>query len=301
MKSLRILSLLPAATEIVYLLGLEKYLVGVSHECDFPAEVKNKPKVTTSLVSNNMTSKEIDDKVKKVGHRGSGVFHIKEGVLKKLKPNLILTQELCEVCAITPPVILRSEGGPSKRDKNLKIISLEPEGVEDILNNILLIGEATGRQKQAEKVVEKLKKRFEKVHRRLLPLNQVQGRNDGKRPRVLIIEWLDPLMVAGHWVPEMVNIAGGVNLLTKPGERSKYININQILLSNPDILIISPCGFDIQRIIKEKPLIDRIVKKLPENVKVYLIDGNAYMTRPGPRVVDGIEILAKFIQSLRGA
>ena len=297
MKSLRILSLLPAATEMVYLLGLEKYLVGVSHECDYPPRAKQKVQVTSSIVDNTMSSNMIDKKVKKAGHRGRsrlaedgesrGVFHIKKGILEKLRPNLILTQELCEVCAITPPVILRSEGGPSKRDKDLKIISLEPESVEDILENILLIGEATGKQKRAEKEVEKLKKRLLR-----LPRNDVR-----KKPRVLVIEWLDPIMVAGHWIPEMVERAGGKNLISNRGSMSKIVTLDQIVASKPDILVISPCGFDIKRIRQEMALVDKIVKAVNPG-KWELIDGNAYMTRPGPRIVDGIEKLADVISSL---
>jgi len=287
MKSLRILSLLPAATEMVYLLGLEKYLVGVSHECDYPPRAKQKVQVTSSIVDNTMSSNMIDKEVKKSLHRGPGVFHIKKGILEKLRPNLILTQELCEVCAITPPVILRSEGGPSKRDKDLKIISLEPESVEDILENILLIGEATGKQKRAEKEVEKLKKRLLR-----LPRNDVR-----KKPRVLVIEWLDPIMVAGHWIPEMVERAGGKNLISNRGSMSKIVTLDQIVASKPDILVISPCGFDIKRIRQEMALVDKIIKAVNPG-KWELIDGNAYMTRPGPRIVDGIEKLADVISSL---
>ena len=290
-KSLRILSLLPAATEMVYLLGLEDSLVGVSHECDYPPQVKLKPQVTTSLVSNAMSSKEIDKKVKKVGHRDPGVFHIKEEILGKLRPNLILTQELCEVCAIGFTEVRKAARVLAG---DVKIVSLEPESVDDILENIRVVGEVGGKKKEAVRVIRGLKKRLEKVEKRLLR----SARNDVGRPKVCVVEWLDPIMVAGHWVPEMVNIAGGVNLLTKPGERSKYININQIVESKPDILIISPCGFDIKRTIKEEKLIERIVSKIRvvSDVRVELLDGNAYMTRPGPRIIDGIEQLYAMIK-----
>lgn len=282
MNSLRILSLLPAATEIVYLLGLEKYLIGVSHECDFPPQAKKKPKVTTSLVSNSMrSSREIDERVKKIGHRGPGVFHIKDEVLKKLRPNLILTQELCEICAIGFNEVKKAA---RVLDSDVKIISLEPETVEDILENIRLVGEICGEEKEAIRVVRGLKKRLLRY-----------ARNDGgRKPRILVIEWLDPIMAAGHWVPEMVELAGGLNLITKPGQKSKNIKLNQIKTSNPDILIISPCGFDIERTRKEIQLVDRIVREVRE-VRVELMDGNAYMTRPGPRVVDGIEQLYDII------
>lgn len=303
MKSLRILSLLPAATEIIYLLGLEKYLVGVSHECDWPPEVKKKPKVTYSEVTNAMSSREIDKRVKNLVHKGPGVFHIKEGVLKKLRPNLILTQELCEVCALTPFVILRSgvtkdlkfkraesrDSSRIARNDNFTLISLEPESVEDILQNILLIGELSGKNKESSTIVNKLKKRLEKLNSRFLIHNS-------PRPKVLVIEWLDPIMVAGHWVPQMVKLAGGINLISKTGEKSKRIKVHQIIASRPDILVISPCGFDIDRGLKERFMINDLRLMIGnKKTKFYLVDGNSYMTRPGPRIIDGIEILSEII------
>lgn len=276
---LRILSLLPASTEIVYLLGLEKNLVGVSHECDYPLQVQNKPKVTFSVISNSMTSKEINNRVKRIGHRGPGVFHIYESKLKELKPNLILTQELCEVCAVGFDEVKKAA---RILDGDTKIISLEPESVEDVLENIKLVGQVTGYRLQAENAVKKLKRRISNVKYQIF--------NTQSKPKVLVIEWLDPVMVAGHWIPQMVEIAGGINLISKAKEKSKIVTLDQILTSKPDILIISPCGFDIKRTIKEKKLIEKIIKNLGD-VKVYLIDGNSYMTRPGPRIVDGIEIL----------
>ncbi len=281
---MRILSLLPAATEIVYLLGLEKYLVGVSHECDFPAEVKGKLKVTSADISNAMSSKEIDQRVKKVGHSGRGVFHIKEGVLKKLRPDLILTQELCEVCALGFTAVRKAA---RILEGEVKIISLEPQSVEDILKNIMLIGEATGSRQQARKVVRGLRNRIRNL--------KLEVRNSTK-PKVCVIEWLDPIMVAGHWVPQMVEIAGGDNLLAKRGEQSKAVKIDQIKSVKVDILIISPCGFDIKRIIKEEKLVVDIMKQVKHTgSKAYLMDGASFMTRPGPRIVDGAEILAEIL------
>ena len=261
---MRILSLLPAATEMVYSLGLEKYLV-------------EDPKITSSPISNAMTSLEIDMAVKKLGHRGNGVFHIDQQKLKQLKPDLILTQELCEVCAVSFNQVKKSA---RILDSNVKIISLEPESVEDILENILLIGETTGSRQQARKVIKNLKNRLKIIDLRL--------KNLKNKPKVLVIEWLDPLMVAGHWVPQMVEMAGGEMLITKRGEKSRRINQAQLKI-NPDIVIIAPCGFDIKRTIKEKHLIRKNFSK------VYLMDGDSYLTRPGPRIVDGIEILSEIL------
>lgn len=275
---LRILSLLPAATEIVYLLGLEKYLVGVSHECDWPPEVKIKPKVTSSDISNSMNSREIDERVKNSLHKGPGVFHIKKNMLKLLKPNLIITQELCKACAIAFTDVQKAARILELRSMNyesrLEIVSLEPESVNDILDNILLVGEKTGISQRSKIVVNTLKKRLKTLNSRFIIHNS-------KKPKVLIIEWLDPIMVAGHWVPEMVELAGGESTLST---------------LSPDILIIAPCGFDIQRTIQEKQFIQNVLdREYNGNVRVYLVDGNAYMTRPGPRIIDGIEILSEIL------
>ena len=285
MSNLRILSLLPAATEIVYLLGLEKYLVGVSDNCDYPPQAKSLPKVTECQIDNNLTSRQIDEKVKSLGHRGINVSHLDEVRLKELKPNLILTQDICQVCAVSYTQVQRAA---RVLDGDTKIISLEPESVEDILDNILLIGEKTGKDKKAKKVLRNLKERLKNLDSKFMI-------HDSPKPKVLVVEWLDPIMIAGHWVPEMVEKAGGEMLITKVGEKSHTINLTQMKL-NPDILIFSPCGFDTQRTLKERKVIKKIVKHF-KNAKVYLVDGNSYMTRPGPRIVDGIEILAEILQA----
>lgn len=283
MNNLRILSLLPAATEIVYLLGLEKYLVGVSDDCDSPPQVKKIPRVTECLIDQNLTSKEIDKKVKTLQHQGVNVSHLDENLLRDLKPNLILTQDICPVCAVSYTQVQKVA---RILDSNVKIISLEPESIEDILDNILLLGEVSGKNFKAKEVVESLKKRMEDCKLKIKNL---------LKPKVLVVEWLDPIMVAGHWTPQMVQLAGGINLLTILGEVSKKIAKSSIKSSDPDILIISPCGFDIQRTLKERKLIYQITNSLPKKIKKYLVDGNSYMTRPGPRIIDGIEILAEII------
>lgn len=267
---MRILSLLPAATDIVYLLGLEKYLVG-DHT------------IISSKISNALTSLEIDMAVRKLGHRGPGVFHIDQKKLKELKPDLILTQELCDVCAIGFNQVKKAA---RILDSDTKIISLEPESVGDILENIGVVGEFGGKKKKAEQVIKKLKKRIRNL--------KFEIRNSTK-PKVLVIEWLEPIMIAAHWVPEMVEMAGGEMLITKRGEKSRRINQDQLKL-NPDIVVIAPCGFDINRTIKEKHLISNIKSKIP-NAKFFLMDGDAYLTRPGPRIIDGIEILCDIINS----
>lgn len=289
---MRILSLLPAATEIIYLLGLEDQLVGVSHECDYPLEAKKLPKITSSPITNRLSSLEIDQKVKNLTHRGSSVFHINNNKLKELRPNLIISQELCQICAIPWTQVKKAA---KILDSDTKIISLEPESIEDILENILLVGETTDKRKESRKLVENLKKRLQNITSRLA--NSTRSKNKSL-PRVLIIEWLNPLMVAGHWVPEMVEKAGGMNLITKSEQKSYPITLDQIVKSSPDVLIFAPCGFNIKRTLKEKNLIKKIIVHLKldiENWKFFLMDGSAYLTRPGPRIIDGIEILSEIL------
>lgn len=278
---MRIVSLLPAATEIVYLLGLGSKVVGVSHECDFPEKVSSKPKVTYSKVTNDLSSIQINKIVQSSKHSGFGVFHIEEVLLKELKPDLILTQELCKVCAVGFDQV---EQASRILKSDISIISLEPESVEDILQNIKTVGKFTKKLKKAESEIKKLKQRLQKVSSLTKKLSH--------KPKVLVIEWLNPVMIAGHWVPEMVDVAGGINLISRPGQKSYPIALKDIKDANPEIIIFAVCGFDIKRTLKEKNLIRRIVKA-SNSSKVYIIDGNSFFTRPGPRIIDGIEILTE--------
>lgn len=288
-NSSRIISLLPAATEIVCLLGLKKCLVGVSHDWDYPATIRNIPKITSSVISTDLSSKEIDQKVKSAKHYGQSVFHIDEKLLQELKPDIILTQELCPVCAISFTEIANA----AKILTNPYIlISLEPESIDDIFENIKTIAKFTNKQHQAEKIIAQCKKRLIQTQQKISKQLHVKPKLS-----ILIIEWLDPLMVAGHWVPEMVEKAGGKMLITEPKEKSREITWQEVLKVNPDVIIIAPCGFDVERTRKEidimisKPAFETL--QACKNNTVYFIDGNAYLTRPGPRIIDGVEILAE--------
>lgn len=297
MQELKILSLIPAATEIIYLLGLENNLVGVSHECDFPGKARSKPKVTSSPISNSLSSLQINTEVAKLKHKSIGVFHINSKLLSELKPDLILTQELCDVCAISWTEVKKAARILELRDKNQvlgeNIISLEPESIGDILDNIKLIGDLCRESYKAKGAIKGLKKR-------LASLNSKFMIHNSKKPKVLVLEWLDPIMIAGHWVPEMIERAGGVNLITKIGQKSFPITIDKVVEAKPDIVVIAPCGFNIQRTLEERGLISKYLYKICDrmkntSLKVYLIDGNSYLTRPGPRIIDGIEILAEIL------
>lgn len=284
-SKIRIVSLIPSATEIVYLLGLEKNLVARSAECNFPKEVLKKPVLVNCPVDNQMSSREIDQFFKQAGHSGRGFYHVDQKLFKELKPNLILTQELCQVCAI-PTSQVKKAARVLKADTD--ILSLEPESIEDMFTNIETVGQYTGKVSQAKKIVSQLKKRLSDVRRLTKGL---------KKPSAVIIEWLDPIMIAGHWVPQMVEYAGGKKLLSKPFVVSRQVLWDKILTVDPDILIFAPCGFTTQRTERELGVV-RSKKgwgKLTavKNNQVFIVDGDAYLTRSGPRLIQGVEILAK--------
>jgi iron complex transport system substrate-binding protein len=296
MKSqpLRIVSLIPSATEIVYLLGLGDFVVARSHDSNFPAAALNKPVVSQPSIPSNLTSRQIDDAVKQSLHTGTSLFHVDQKILQHSKPNLILTQELCAVCA---PSFTQIKKAARILTAPVKLLSLEPNTVEDVFENILTVGAHTRKQSAAKKLVANLKHRVAEVERKTRGID---------RPSAIVIEWLDPIMIAGHWVPQMVEKAGGKMLLSQPFHKSRKAFWQEILVADPDVLIFAPCGFSIDRAKREmeiftsKPAWGRL--RSVRGGKVYFVDGDAYFTRSGPRLVDGIEILAKiFHPNLFGA
>lgn len=284
-KNLRIVSLIPSATEIIYLLGLQKYLVARSAECNFPKDVLKKPVVVDCPVDEGMSSREIDQFFKNAGHQGRGFYHVDQKLLKKIKPNLILTQEFCEVCAI-PFTQVKKAARFLKGDVN--ILSLEPQSIEDMFKNILTVGSFAGKLTKAQKEVLNLRKNLEIIKLKTSSL---------KKPSVIIIEWLSPIMIAGHWVPEMAQSAGAKMLLSKPFDKSRLVIWDEVLKADPDILIFAPCGFNTKRTKKEVGMFERKKswKKLKavKNKKVFIVDGDAYLTRSGPRLIKGVQILSK--------
>lgn len=288
-RDLRILSLLPASTEMICLLGLENNLVGISHNCDWPFSIRHLPRVTSTSINNSMSSTEINKKVMQSKHKGLSIFHIDEKLLDTLHPSLIITQELCPVCATSLRQVKSLE---CFVHDDSTVISLEPDSITGIFDNILTIGKYTDKKSIATEKVGQLKDRLEALQKKIKKATK-------RKPTVAVIEWLDPLMTAAHWVPDMIHRADGEMLLAKNGERSRQITWNEIIEINPDILIIAPCGFDIAKTKEEMLTIlnNDMYQNLPavKNKKTYYIDGNAYLTRPGPRVVDGIEIFAEVL------
>lgn len=286
---MRICSFLPSTTEIVCALGLEENLIGITHKCDYPPEVKNKTRVIMSNIDHkNLSSREIDELVKKNREEGKSTYLVDIEKLKEANPDIIFTQGLCEVCAVSENTVTDAA---NVLDNKTEIISLEPTTVNEVLDTITTIGEITKTKELALEIVNGLKERIERVKKLFV--------NEKDRPRVFCLEWLDPPFVAGHWVPEMVEIAGGENGLRKSGEVSIQTNWDDILDFSPNFLIVMPCGFDIEKTLNEidKATSNQQWNQLPASKRghVYLVDANSYFSRPSPRIVDGIEILAKTI------
>jgi iron complex transport system substrate-binding protein len=284
--TMKICSLLPSGTEILYSLGLGNQVVAVTHECDYPPEAVVKPKITEDLIDHGrMTSVEIDHHVSSnVGRHGS-IYRLKQDLLEMLKPDLIVTQELCEVCAVSYKEV---QHAARVLEGQTRIVSLEPNTLDEMLETILLVGEMTDRQDQAVKKVQELKARLQGVRERV---------HDRKRPRVYAMEWLDPPFSGGHWVPEMVEIAGGYEVLGKAGMKSERITPERILQAQPEIIVLMPCGFSLQRTIEEY----RRVQFLPGwTGQVYAVDGSSYFNRSGPRLIDGVEMLSEIFHPDQG-
>ena len=286
---MRIVSLLPSSTEIVYELGLGSDLVGVSHDCDYPPEVTKKICLTSiDIDPAKASSATVNEWVAGKVHSGTSIYHIDPGALKRANPDLILTQELCEVCA---PSFTEVKSACKILEGDRKIISLEPTCIDDILDSILIVGQATGKAEKAEQLVNSLRNRIRKLEEMVSNVNS--------RPEVACLEWLDPIFSAGHWVPEMVSKAGGVDRLTQLSRPSIRLEWSRILEYDPEMLILMPCGFNLDRTIQDSESIrhyngwQRL--RAIQNHQVFAVNGTAYFNRPGPRIVDGMAILAEIM------
>lgn len=285
----KIISLLPAATEIVCALGLEKQLVGRSHECDFPASVRQLPVCSEANIPDNLSSADIDKKVKELLYDALSIYTVNRETIRELAPDIVITQAQCDVCAVSLEDV--EEALKDYLDKQAQIISLQPESLEDIFNNIREVANALGVVESGERLIEDLQERVEIVRHKLKYVDS--------NPTVACVEWLEPLMVSGNWVPELVTIAGGISILAEPGKHSPFVRWLDIQQADPDIILVMPCGFSIERTMKEMHLLLQLPgfadMKAVKNNRLYIIDGNQYFNRPGPRIVDSIEILAEII------
>ena len=282
---MRIASLLSSATEIVYALGLGDRLAAVSHECDYPPEVVDKPRITRPrFFQEGMTSRQIDEALRRAMREHGSAYVVDDTGLREASPDIVLTQAVCEVCAVSTSV---AEDAIAALGRRPELISLDAHGIEDIFGSILAIGSALGVQQRANDLVAQLRRRVADV------VERVRG---AKRPTVLAVEWLDPVFVPGHWVPEMFDLAGGRLLSGTAGDRSRQLDWDEVKGLNPDVLIVMPCGFDLEAARDEADKhADRLRWLAPRAVEsdnAFVVDGSAYFSRSGPRFVTGIEILA---------
>jgi len=289
---MRIVSLLPSSTEILFALGLGDSVVGVTHECDFPAEAATKTVVVTSRIPKNASAAEIDRLVREFSARGESIYHVDPAVLHELQPDLIVTQDLCHVCAASPGDL---KAALETLPRQPRVLSLNPHSLADIWDDIRAVGAETDRMFEADMLVKQRRSQVERIARESRTLGA-----SSLVPRVACLEWLDPFYNAGHWVPEMVAAAGGFDVLSRAGEPSVRVTWEQIFAAQPDFIFIMPCGYDL-----EKAEAEFAQMKLPaqwnelpavKNGNVFVTDANSYFSRPGPRLSEGVAILASALR-----
>ena len=283
---MRIVSLLPSATETLFALGLGDEVVGVSHECDFPPQAKTKTCVVHSRLPAELTPAEIDRRVREHVERGESIYAVDPELLEALAPDLVVTQDLCHVCAATPDELAAALAQMTRLPE---VLSLDPLDLGDVWRDILWIGERTGRRERADAFVERIGVRLAQI--------EIDAAYFGRRPRVVLLEWLDPFYVGGHWVPEMIAHAGGQDLLGKTKAPSCRVTMDEVIAAAPEVLFIAPCGYD-----AEKARNEYLSMTFPEawntipavrDGRVFALDANGYVSRPAGRLVTGIAAMAK--------
>jgi iron complex transport system substrate-binding protein len=278
----RIVSLLPSTTEILFAIGAGDDVVGVTFECDYPAEARNRRIVSTSAMPEGLTPVEIDAFVVEAMARGDDLYHLDEGALSGLDADLVVTQDLCAVCAVDVSVV---DDALAHLGCTAEVLTIDPHTVDEVLESILTLGRATGRLAAAEALVADQRRRLDAVRR------ETAGR---PRPRVMFLEWTDPPFAPGHWIPEMIEIAGGEPVLATSGEKSRRVTWDQVRAAEPEVVVVAPCGFDRDG---SQRLADDLVAggALPADVPVHAVDANASWARPGTRLPDGVEELAALL------
>jgi len=284
----RIVSFLPSATELLYELGCQDNLFGVTHECRYPEDAKSKPRVINTVIDGStMSSIDIDKKTCELMRDGKDIFILEKENLKKASPDLIISQNTCEVCAAHTNQI---EQAVSILEKKPQIHSIDPHNLEQILESVTVLAKIVGKDQEGKRLSQSLKQRIEFVKNHTID----------EKPKVLAIEWIKPFFTSGHWVPEMIELAGGKNLVSKIGEHSRRMEIDEVIRANPDIIVLMPCGFDTNRTISEYNNYlkdDKVWKRLPavKSENVFAVDANSYFSKPSIRTITGLEILAKII------
>ena len=288
---MRVVSLLPSATEIVHFVGAKDALVGVTHECDYPPGVENLPKLTdTAIDHHTLTSAEIDVAIGERFSDAGSIYSLDTGLLEELEPDLILTQGLCEVCAVSLSLV---EQAAASLQSAPRILSMNPTSLNEVLDVTIEVGDTTGHGVEARAKVAALRKRLARIEEAMRGL---------PRPRVGCLEWLDPPFSAGHWVPEMVRLAGGKELFARAGEPSRRLSWGEILEAVPEVLVLMPCGFGVGCTLREASALSDLSmlpgwEDLPavKDGRVWAVDANSYFSRPAPRLVEGVEILTRIL------
>ncbi len=294
---LRIVSLFPAATEIVCGIGLHDRLVGVSHECNWPPTVAPLPRLTRSRIDSSADSGAIDAQVKRVATAGQPLYELDVARLLELRPDLIVAQAQCDVCAVSVEAVtaaVRTHPGLSAA----QVLALNPRSLGDVLADVERLGVAAGAANEALAYAGALRERIDAMQR-------PAGTNPVRSPRVVVIEWIEPLMIAGNWTPELVALAGGEYGLATAGAPSRYVTWREVVDYAPEVVVVAPCGFDLTRSRREAGRLERLPgwDDLPATRlgQVYVVDGDAYLNRPGPRLVDSLEWLAAQLRAMIGA
>jgi iron complex transport system substrate-binding protein len=285
----RIVTLLPSATEIVCALGFEAQLAGRSHECDFPSSVARIPALTEPKFNPEGTSAEIDQRVKKIVGDALSVYRVDAPRLRELRPDVIVTQSQCEVCAVSERDV---EAAVAEwLGARPKIVSLAPYNLDDIFTDMQRVADALDAHARGTELVQRLRARLAEIEEKARPAPE--------RPRVATIEWIDPLMAGGNWMPTLVEMAGGTNLFGKAGEHSPWMKFDELAASDPDVILIAPCGFNMDRAAQDLPVLTSRADwgnlKAVRSRRVFMADGNQYFNRPGPRIAESLEILAEIV------
>jgi iron complex transport system substrate-binding protein len=283
---MRIVSLLPSATETLFALGLDEEIVGVSHECDFPPKARTKTSVVRSRLPKDVTAAETDRLVREHVQRGESIYTVDRELLESLAPDLIVTQDLCHVCAASPDELAAALAQISKRPD---VLSLDPLDLGDVWRDILWIGEKTGRRARAQQFVAKIGERLAQI---AAGMSRVKH-----HPRVVLLEWLDPFYIGGHWVPEMISHAGGIDVLGKAKVPSRRVSLEEIVAAAPEVIFVGPCGYNAEQARKEYlstqfPDVWRSIPAVRDG-RVYALDANGIVSRPAGRLVTGMEAMAK--------
>jgi iron complex transport system substrate-binding protein len=283
----RIVSLLPSATEIVCLLGAVDELVGISHECDFPEKVRGRQVLTSSRIDVHASSRDIDAAVRMVIRDALSIYSVDDERLGALRPEVIVTQDLCEVCAVSLDDVRAAVARLAERE-HVQIVSLRPTRLGDVLGDLERVAAAIGRSERGAEVRGELEWRLAKIARRGAAAVRERG-----RPRVVSLEWIEPLMLGGTWMPELIELAGGEAVGAAAGAPAPTVTPAQLAALRPDVVVVKPCGFALPRTMEERSVIERdVLARVSAAARVVVTDGNAFFNRPGPRLVESLEIMA---------